>query len=144
MWQFGFPVLRSPAICRREGGRCGWFHSGSFFLCFLTVNLPLLIGSRSFPILIFAFPSRVCERQRPFNHSCAVRTFWVSGFGGGRSQPQALARGLAFEPLENAAQPGAHGGGNDGQRIALVIRTSLRAEDGNCDDFEGFHRVVLI
>jgi hypothetical protein len=30
--------------------------------------------------------------------------------------------------LENAAQPGALGGGNDGQRIALVIRASLRAE----------------
>src|SRR4029434_9462497 len=75
---------------------------------FLTVNLPLLIGSRSFLVLIFAFPIRVCERQRPFNHSCA--------------------RGLAFELLENVAQPSALGGGNDGQRIALVIRASLRAE----------------
>ena len=53
----------------------------------------------------------------------------------GRSQLQAFARCLAFELLENAAQPGALGGGNDGQRIALVIRTSLRAEDGNCERF---------
>ncbi len=32
MWPFGFPVLRSPAICGTEGGRCGWFHGNSFRL----------------------------------------------------------------------------------------------------------------
>jgi hypothetical protein len=31
MWQFGFPVLRSPAICGTEGGWCGWFHSNECF-----------------------------------------------------------------------------------------------------------------
>ena len=47
--------------------------------------------------------------------------------GDGRGQPQAFARGLAFEPLENAAQPRAPGGGTDGQPVAFVIRAGLGA-----------------
>jgi hypothetical protein len=31
-----------------EGGRCGWFHGALSVCVFLTANLPLLIGSRSF------------------------------------------------------------------------------------------------
>ena len=62
----------------------------------------------------------------------------VHRVGDGRSQPQAFARGLAFEPLENAAQPRALGGGSDGQPVALVIRAGLRAELRPRDGLEAF------
>src|SRR5207244_2480952 len=52
----------------------------------------------------------------------------VHRVGDGRSQPQAFARGLAFEPLENAAQPRAPGAGTDGQPVGLIIRAGLGAE----------------
>jgi hypothetical protein len=48
------------------------------------------MGSRSFLVLIFAFPIRVGERQRPFNHSCAASGKLVSlelkYFSGGTPQ----------------------------------------------------------
>src|SRR5439155_26917575 len=45
-----------------------------------------------------------------------------------RGQPQAFAGGLAFETLENAAQPRPIGGGRDGKPVALVTSTGPGAD----------------
>src|SRR4030095_7735443 len=52
-----------PFAGRRVDGVAGFIAALSGCV-FLTVNLPLLIGSRSFLVLIFAFPIRVGSRLR--------------------------------------------------------------------------------